>query len=381
MLSLYAEIEHAQIPKIPDSPSGDVVVTLRQPEATYVMLGDGLKSGIRANLAAHFALTRLRAKIECATPLVHALGDVISTLEENRRQLSLWSALLVAHFMPSGAATVYAYEMPEPLMLSRRRLHPVPAEHVSLGGALVAKYGFELRENDGLLLFSDGVTQAGVGHGLPWGWGIEGIRREGEFFLATESLRRLPHFLVKRAQELSATDQTDDATVVFILLRRARRVVVLTGPPSDPARDAEVVREFLSSEGCKIVCGGTTAGIVARVLGTEAIVDPKSLHSYCPPRLLLDGVDYATEGAVSLNQLYNLLDAAPRAIEERNVVVQLCEEFVRADHITFLVGKSENPATASQPFFQMRILRRQQIVPLLAEKLRAMGKLVIIEWI
>ncbi|MGC8841059.1 MAG: hypothetical protein ACP5QZ_06325, partial [Candidatus Sumerlaeaceae bacterium] len=206
-------------------------------------------------------------------------------------------------------------------------------------------------------------------------------RREGEFFLATESLRRLPHFLVKRAQELSATDQTDDATAVFILLRRARRVVVLTGPPSDPARDAEVVREFLSSEGCKIVCGGTTAGIVARVLGTEAIVDPKLLHSYCPPRLLLDGVDYATEGAVSLNQLYNLLDAAPRAIEERNVVVQLYEEFVRADHITFLVGKSENPATASQPFFQMRILRRQQIVPLLAEKLRAMGKLVIIEWI
>ncbi len=381
MLSLYAEIEAADIPKVANGISGDVLVTLRYPESTYVMLADGLKSGIHANLAAQFALARLQAKLECGAPLSHALADILTTLEENRRKLSLWSALSIAHILPSGATTVYAYEMPDPLALMRRRLHPVPAEHLNLGGALIAKYNLELNENDGLLLFSDGVTQAGVGNGLTWGWGIDGIRREGEFFIASDSLRRLPHFLVQRARQLSSEEQSDDATAVLVLLRRAKRVVVFTGPPSDPAKDSEIVQQFLSSEGTKIVCGGTTAGIVARVLGTEAIVDPKSLHPYCPPRLILDGVDYATEGAVCLNQLYNLLDAAPTAVEERNIVVQLYEEFIRADHITFLVGKSENPATASQPFFQMGILRRQQIVPLLADKLRTLGKLVTIEWV
>lgn len=68
-------------------------------------------------------------------------------------------------------------------------------------------------------------------------------------------------------------------------------------------------------------------------------------------------------------------------LEERNIVVSLYEELLRADQITFLVGRAENPAATSQPFFQMGILRRQQIVPLLAEKLKALGKLVTVEWV
>lgn len=68
-------------------------------------------------------------------------------------------------------------------------------------------------------------------------------------------------------------------------------------------------------------------------------------------------------------------------LEERNIVVSLYEELLRADRITFLVGRAENPAATSQPFFQMSILRRQQIVPLLAEKLKALGKLVTVEWV
>jgi hypothetical protein len=157
-------------------------------------------------------------------------------------------------------------------------------------------------------------------------------------------------------------------------------VIVFTGPPLSPDRDAEVVGRFLDSEGCKIVCGGTTAGIVARYLGTEAIVDPKSLHPYCPPRYILEGVDYATEGVITLNQLYNLLDASPRVLEERNVVTELYETLCAADVIEFIVGTSENPEGSSQPFLQQGVLGRRQIVPLLAEKLRSQGKLVTIEW-
>lgn len=381
MPNLFAEIEIHNAPKSGQNVSGDVVAVCRRPEATFVLLADGLKSGVRANLAAEFCLARLKAKLECGASLTSALSDVLLTLEENRRRLSLWSALTVLQFIPSGLATVYTYEMPPPLVLMRRGLHLVPAEHITLGGTIVGKYRVELHENEGMVLLSDGVTQAGVGNGLAWGWGIDGVRREGEFFLASDAWRRLPQFLVQRAQELSSAEQSDDATAILALVRKAHQVVVFTGPPSDPRRDEKIVRRFLSLEGCKIVCGGTTAGIVGRVLGTEPIVDPKSIHPYCPPRLILDGVDYATEGAISLNQVYNLLDVLPKTVEERNVVVALYEELLRADLITFLVGMAENPASAAQPFFQMGILRRQHIVPLLAEKLRALGKLVTIEWV
>ncbi|MCX7625709.1 MAG: SpoIIE family protein phosphatase [Candidatus Sumerlaeaceae bacterium] len=381
MPNLFVEVEVHNAAKVGQTVSGDVAAVYRRPEATFVLLADGLKSGVRANLAAEFCLARLRAKLECGASLTAALADLLVTLEENRRRLSLWSAFSVLHFIPNGLAMVYTYEMPPPLALLRRGLHLVPAEHVTIGGAIVGKYRLELRENEGVILLSDGVTQAGVGNGLAWGWGVEGVRREGEFFLASDAWRHLPRFLVQRAQELSSPEQSDDATAILALVRKAHQIVVFTGPPSDPRCDDEIVRRFLSLEGTKIVCGGTTAGIVARVLGTEPIIDPKSIHPYCPPRLILDGVDYATEGAICLNQVYNLLDALPRSVEERNIVVALYEELLRADQITFLVGRAENPAAATQPFFQMGILRRQQIVPLLAEKLRAMGKLVTVEWL
>jgi len=379
--SLFAEIETACVPKHGQRVSGDVTMILRRPEATFVALADGLKSGINANLAAEFCLTRLRTKLECGAPLNRAFADVIAQLEENRRRASLWAALVVAHVACDGLTTTYCYEMPSPLVLQRRRLHIPPPTHVTIGGAVVSKFTVPLGESEGMILLSDGVTQAGVGNGLTWGWGLDGVQREAEFFLAKESWRRLPQLIVQRAQALSSPDQSDDATSVLILMRRARTVVVFTGPPADPSQDEAVCRRFLAMEGCKIVCGGTTAGIVARALGTEAIVDPKSLHPYCPPRLILEGVDYATEGAICLNQIYNLLDTAPPQVEERNIVVSLYEELLRADQITFLVGRAENPAATSQPFFQMGILRRQQIVPLLAEKLKALGKLVTVEWV
>lgn len=381
MATLFAEIEIAIQPKHGAHVAGDLVEVLRRPEATYVFLADGLKSGIHANLSAQFVVTRLRTKLESGASLVSSLEDVLDTLEENRRRLSLWTALTAVQISALGFATIYGYEMPAPLALSRRQVHTIPSEPLALGGTIVSRYCVELQEADGLLLVSDGVTQAGVGSGLAWGWGIENVRREAEFFAASNSLRRLPDLIVRRAAELSSSDQSDDASAVLILMRRARRVTVLTGPPSSPQQDGEIVQRFLSSPGAKIVCGGTTAGIVARYLGTEALVDPRSVHPYCPPRLVLEGVDLATEGAICLNQLSNLLDFSPAVLKERNVVVELYELMMGADEITFLVGNSENPASNSQPFFQTGVLPRQHIVPVIAEKLRAKGKVVTVEWI
>lgn len=381
MKTLYIDLEIAQTPKIRGSVCGDVVDVLRTPEATYVFLADGLKSGIHANLAAEFCLARLRAKIENGTSLLQALHDVLLTLEINRRELSLWTALLAVSLSPSGVCTIYNYEMPPVLHASRRRLHMLSSHPIHLGGTLLAQSVLELVEQEGLVLVSDGITQAGLGSSHPWGWGIEGVQREAESFLTHEPIRRLPQFLIGRAEALNGAEQGDDCSAVVLLTRLARRVVILTGPPADPTRDEEAVRRFLNSEGCRVVCGGTTAGIVARYLGVDAVVDTRSLHPLCPPRYRLDGVDYATEGAVCLDQLRNLLEAAPSRLEDRNVVTDLYRVLCEADLVEFLVGTAENPANASQSFLQRGILDRRTVVTSIAEKLQRMGKIVTIEWL
>jgi len=380
MTILYLEVESYQTPKKSGDVCGDVVQVLRQCDATTVILADGLKSGIKARLSALFTVERLCTKLECGSSLSQAMSDILTTLEENRRQLSMWTALTVVRMLPRGQCTILTYEMPPPLSVARRHVNMIRSHSINFGACVVSQYEVDLGENEGLLLVSDGITEAGIGNGLALGWGIEGVRRDAELFITLDAIRNLPRLLVSRASELSGGSQTDDASAVLLLARRSRRVIVFTGPPLSPDRDAEVVGRFLDSEGCKIVCGGTTAGIVARYLGTEAIVDPKSLHPYCPPRYILEGVDYATEGVITLNQLYNLLDASPRVLEERNVVTELYETLCAADVIEFIVGTSENPEGSSQPFLQQGVLGRRQIVPLLAEKLRSQGKLVTIEW-
>ncbi len=61
----------------------------------------------------------------------------------------------------------------------------------------------------------------------------------------------------------------------------------------------------------------------------------------------------------------------------RQEVPQLADLLNRADRVHLMVGRGANPANESLGFKQQGILRRDRVVPLLVEKLRARGKLVV----
>ena len=71
----------------------------------------------------------------------------------------------------------------------------------------------------------------------------------------------------------------DDCTVLLAQCRRGQVVNILSGPPQDQTRDREVAARFLKSKGLKIVCGGTTAELVARALGRRVSVDQEFRES------------------------------------------------------------------------------------------------------
>jgi hypothetical protein len=118
---------------------------------------------------------------------------------------------------------------------------------------------------------------------------------------------------------------------------------------------------------------------VARVLHQQVEVEksPKSLIA--PPRYEIQGVDLVTEGAVTLNQVYNVLDEDIRNLKEDSGVTELCALLQIADRVNIFLGGAQNAATGDISFRQRGILSRRQIIPLLAEKLRAAGKLVVVE--
>ncbi len=69
-----------------------------------------------------------------------------------------------------------------------------------------------------------------------------------------------------------------------------------------------MVHDFLYDPNAKtIVCGGTSATIVSRVLGKRLDVSLDYVDPEIPPIAYMDGVDLVTEGVLTLNRVLQLL--------------------------------------------------------------------------
>jgi hypothetical protein len=379
---LHADLVTCQSPKHEGHPCGDVVECLRTPEGCTFIVSDGIGSGVRANLYAQFVLSRVLQRVRLGHSLRQAFSDAVKTLEENRGKEMPWAAFAAVRIMPDGNATVLSYEMPAAILIARRHAHLLPHQRVTSGRAIVTQSRCCLVPGDSLLVMSDGITQAGIGRRLADGWTAEGVVRELNLQLSRGvGVSELPALLHRKARELDGAAAGDDATVVMAACRAGTIASILTGPPADQGLDGEVVRTFVEDDAIHIVCGGTTAGIVGREMGVPVKVVPPPRAGYTPPRYEIQGIDLATEGAICLNQLYNVLELPSARFEEQNAVTELHDILHRADRIRITAGTAANVGGDSIMFRQQGILTRSRIIPLLAERLRAAGKLVEVNWV
>lgn len=148
------------------------------------------------------------------------------------------------------------------------------------------------------------------------------------------------------------------------------------GHPRDKAQDTRVVEDFLALPGLKIVCGATTAQIVARHLSQKVQINTSDSSLIAPPGYSLKGIDLVTEGAITLNQLFNIIDASPLDFEVDSSVTRLYDALIDVDRINFIVGDSQNVGHADIAFKQQGIMPRHKAIELLVQKFRADGRLV-----
>jgi hypothetical protein len=378
---VHIELETAQSPKRPHAPCGDVFACDRTAVASTIVCADGIGSGIRARIAAQMCVSRVLQLVKLGFSLRKAMASVVGTMQANRDPSRPFTAFSVARIMNDGIATIFSYDAPTPILVSRYHAAPLPVRTVEMNAAIVNEADCWLEPGDGLLLMTDGVTQAGLGSGLAEGWRTEGAAEYINHCLTNGSiLSEIPELVHDEARRLS-TRGGDDCTILLAHCRRGQVVNLLTGPPQDHTRDREIVNRFIKSPGKKIVCGGTTSEIVSRTIGKKVIVDQESESMIAPPRYDIEGIDLVTEGVVTLNQVYNLLDEPPERLVEDSGVTELCRMLRNADRINFFVGGVQNRANGNISFRQQGILTRDRILPLITEKLRTAEKLVVIEYV
>lgn len=374
---LHVEVTSASNSKKPGNACGDAFLSFRTTDATVIILADGIGSGIKANIYANMAISRLEKLLNEGFSLRRAFTSLVNTMHEARGTDMPYAVFTVVRVLNNGETTVLAYEMPESIFVGRHSASVVKRRNFTLGNDVISETNLFLETGEGLILFSDGIALAGIGGKTRLGWSSEEVCRFIKDQLVSGAERKLLAKLVhEQALNLWGKHCGDDCTVIGALCRPGKVVSVFSGPPADRAHDAKVVEEFLALPGQKIVCGATTAQLVARHLSRKLQINKADASLIAPPGYSLEGIDLVTEGAVTLNQLFNIIDADPLSFEAESSVTRLYEALADADRINFVVGNSSNVGHADIAFKQQGIMPRHKVIDLLAQKLRSEGRLV-----
>jgi len=382
-VNVFHEFGLRQINKKGEELCGDSVEFLPGKECSTLVFSDGLGSGVKASILSTLT-TRIAARmLEEGLPLDEVVRTVSETLPICRVRKIAYSTFSMAQLFAGGHANLMVFDSPLPFLVRETKMQRLPYEERDVAGKTICEYGFSLVPGDWLILVSDGVLNAGIGGAYPLGWGWDEVARYLEHHVHESlSAEELADKLALVVEELYEGPPGDDVSIVVIKARTRRILTVLTGPPVEAKDDPRAVKELMASAGRRVVCGGTTAKIVARELQENATVDLETATDDVPATGRIKGVDLVTEGVLTLSKALDLVRADAPAeqlkwkVDGASSLVMLLR---KADEVKVLVGRAMNPAHQN-PNLPRDLSLKTQVVHALGDELRRRGKSVEIEY-
>jgi len=350
----FVDVDSWQTPKRGQLTPGDVFLCqkLKEEDRTLAVLSDGLGSGIKANVLATLTATMAMKYVSGYTDIMRSAETIMDTLPICSVRKISYSTFTIADVEGTGQTRIIEYDNPPFLLLRGGRAIPGPKRPIALRKwqhRTLHYAEIDTQPGDRIVLFSDGVTQAGMGAPrTPLGWTTERACEFVERILRREptiTARQLAREISAEALELDGGLAKDDITCGVLHFREPRSMLVVTGPPFFSARDHELGRMICGYRGTVAICGGTTANIVSRVLCRPLSMRLDQLDPEVPPAAAMDGVDVVTEGTITLGRVANLLEAGTPPEELRpNAATELLAHLLNSDVITFVVGTRINQA-------------------------------------
>jgi hypothetical protein len=336
---------------------GDSVIITTTPTSFVVVLSDGLGSGVKANIMSTLTTEIAGEMFQQGAAIEEVMETLVETLPECQIRKLAYATFAMLKVYRGHEAYLVEYDSPPLVLVRNGTLVDLPGNEHEVNGRLLREAHFDLQENDYMVLVSDGYVHAGVGGLYRLGWGWKNIATSVRRWVETGGdAYQLTRALSRTCQKLYNNKPGDDATVVGMRVRPAVSATILTGPPADKEMDPLAVSKLMNAEGVKIICGGTTAQMAARVLGQELKVEwtPPSKRPQTathkkkgtPPMALLKGVDLVTEGILTLGQAVELMETAQTTHDlppEDDAATRLARILLSADDIHLIVGTAINP--------------------------------------
>ena len=386
-MSVSIDVAWRSLNKYQEELCGDKVEILKTGDSDIVILADGMGSGVKANILATLTSKILGTMLREGAAIESCVETIARTLPVCKVRKVAYATFSILQIFHSGQAYLAEFDNPSCVFIRDGKILDYPYKVREIEGKKIHEYRFQVKKNDCFVLMSDGVIYAGAGSILNMrGWTWEAM---AEYTLKctkkTMSASRLAVMLSQACDELYEEKPGDDTTVAVARVIDRRVVNIFTGPPRSKDDDERLMHEFMHTEGKKVVAGGTSANIAARILGREIITKADSRNPDVPPMATLEGIDLVTEGVLTLGkclkilkkyvndefdaEFFDELDADNGASRLAKLLIEDCTE------LNLFVGTAVNEAHAESEL-NFDLSMRQNLVDQLIATAEKMGRTV-----
>jgi len=322
-MSVSIDVSWKSLNKFGEELCGDKVEVLKKEDADIVILADGMGSGVKANILATLSSKILGTMFLEGATIEQAVETIAKTLPICKVRGVAYATFSILQIAHDGKAYLAEFDNPNCIFIRDGKVVDYPYKERVIEGKTIREYRFDVCVNDCFVLMSDGVIWAGVGELMNYGWTWKDMAAYTlKCTKETSSASRLATVLSDACNELYGERPGDDTTIAVTRVVQQKVVNIFTGPPKNKEDDERAVREFMGMEGKKVVSGGTSANIVARVLRKKIVTTIDHEDLSMPPMAEIEGLDLVTEGVVTLGRMMQLL----RRYESDDIDVEFFEE-------------------------------------------------------
>lgn len=391
MVSYFIDFAQCSMNKYQEELCGDHVEMVRTPEGMIVVLSDGLGSGVKANILATLTSKIAITMLKEGASIEETICTIASTLPECQVRKLAYSTFTIVKIKNNGEVYMVEYDNPAAFYYRKNTPYILSKERRMINHKVIYESNFTMQEEDTLVMVSDGVIHAGVGKTLNLGWQWQHVDQYLQDLVVVEqNALEVVRSLIGVCDNLYDSQPGDDTTVVAIKLKKITFLDLFTGPPKHQQDDEQMIKRIKEAKGKVVLCGGTTANIVAKALNEPIQIDLEHYTKKVPPMGYMKGIDLVTEGLLTLNATKELLEnylhqkqagQCPQKIEGQDGASQLARLLIEeSTWITCWVGQAINPAHQN-PDFPENFNLKNTVIDQIVHLLRAMHKEVEVHYV
>jgi Stage II sporulation protein E (SpoIIE) len=354
--NFYIEVNSQQKNHDGERICGDVFLYkyVKEEDRVIAVLSDGMGHGVKANILATLTAT-MALNFTQEHKEVDRIADIImNTLPVCSDRKISYSTFTIIDIENSGLVTILEYDNPLTVVLRGKRLFDPSWKKVVLekgkhSGKILQTCTFKPEKEDRIIFCSDGVSQSGMGsEQFPFGWERDNIASYAASLVSSEtsiSAGMLAGKIVTMAHKNDSYKAKDDISCATIYFREPRKLLICTGPPYEKEKDKLLSTKIEKYKGKVILCGGTTADIVARELNRTIVDELIFEDPELPPESFLEGIDLVTEGILTLQKVNEILKKYNNSVRlGKGPADKIVRLLMESDEIHFIIGTRINIA-------------------------------------